>query len=107
MPTAKKTASTKKKAVTATKKKSVAAPKKRTSRNKAKVAALRSFHPAYGQDNFFSLQPTIQTFYWIIIGVLVVGLAAWTFALQMQITQIYDSIDLETQVEIPSKKDRA
>jgi uncharacterized protein HemX len=78
-----------------------AAPKKATT-TRAKTSAVasqaRSFKLEKNPD-FFTFQPTIQTFYWLIIGVLVIGLTIWVYMLQQQITQIYDSIEINNLQE--------
>lgn len=82
-------------------KKAPTTTKKRVTRSKTKATTVKSFRPAKAQSNFFVFQPSIQTVYWLIIGVLVVALAAWTLSLQIQITEIYDSIDATSHVEVP------
>ena len=79
-PTAKKpvVAKVKKPAVA----KKVAAPKK---------AATKPADTA--QSNFMTFTPTIQTFYWVIIGVMCISFTLWITKLQSDINAIYDSID--------------
>jgi hypothetical protein len=36
---------------------------------------------------------TEQTIYWLIIGVVVIALAAWVLSIQVQLNDMYDQID--------------
>lgn len=40
-----------------------------------------------------STKPTVQTLYWLVIGVVVVAFSLWILKLQDDISKIYDSID--------------
>lgn len=60
-------------------------------RKAAKVSSNRSFRVSSNGD-FFSLRPSRQTIYWLIIAVLVVGLGVWVFWQQLQIDSIYDTV---------------
>lgn len=85
MATAKKPA---KKIVAKTKAKTPA--KKRTSK---KVQPLRSFRRSPDPTPFVSFQLTKQTVYWSILLIFILVLALWILNLQIDIKQIYDTID--------------
>lgn len=42
---------------------------------------------------FLSTSLTNQTFYWLIIGVIVLALGGWIVHLQVKINEVYDTID--------------
>jgi hypothetical protein len=87
MPTAKKKPVAKKApAKKPVAKKAVAkkAPAKKASSRAASVSNNRAF---------METRFTEQTVYWLIIGVAVIALAAWVLSLQVQLNEMYDSID--------------
>lgn len=63
----------------------------------SETANYESFKLAANPKDFFTFQPTIQTVYWLIIGGLVIALAAWALTLQLQILAIYDQVDSNTE----------
>lgn len=73
------------------------APKKATTA-KQKAAQLVSFRPTKEQAPFMSFNFTIQSFYWLILSVLVLALGAWVMYLNVQIQEIYDQVELNTQL---------
>jgi hypothetical protein len=99
MTTAKKRpASTKKtvsKSVTAKRpvaKKAVSKPRA-TAVRVSKKAKMQSFKLAPREQPFLSLNPTVQTIYWAVIGAVAIVFTTWIMTLQAQIHNIYDSID--------------
>ena len=90
-PTAKKTTSKK-----APVKKTAA--KKVTKKTSAKQVPLKSFRPAADTEKFFSFRINQETVYWLIIGVIVLGFAAWIYKMQGEIHAIYDRIE-QMQIE--------
>ncbi len=68
------------------------ATKKKTSSAK-KTTEPRSFRVSQPTGPFFSMQTSQQTVYWLILGVLVLGLGIWVTYLSMQVQQVYDRID--------------
>lgn len=58
-----------------------------------KQAAMSSFHRAENTESFMSFKVTVQTVYWLLIGLLVILLAMWVLKLQNDINNIYDQID--------------
>jgi hypothetical protein len=58
----------------------------------AKKAELRSFRLYRESKPFLSASPSIQSFYWMVIGVLVLVLVGWVMYLTVQIQGIYDNI---------------
>lgn len=108
-----KAASTRAKSTTARKSSAAkrAPAKSRSSTNvrrKAAPTALQSFRRSQPEQPFMSTSVTVQTFYWVILGALVVGLAMWTLTLHNQIQDIYDEIDrnqaAEQQLDIRATK---
>ena len=78
-----------------------AAPKpasKTTVRTKKVVApAMRSFRASAPEEPFFTFRISHQTFYWLILAAIVVGLAAWVLSISIQVQHIYDQIDATNQ----------
>jgi len=64
---------------------------------KAPVPEMRSFRAARVSEPFFTFRITHQTFYWLILAVLVVGLAAWVMSISIKVQHIYDQIDATNQ----------
>lgn len=58
-----------------------------------KQAAMSSFRPVKNTETFMSFKVTVQTVYWLLIGLLVILLAMWVLKLQNDINYIYDQID--------------
>lgn len=78
-----------------------AAPKpasKTTVRTKKIVApTMRSFRASAPEEPFFTFRISHQTFYWLILAVIVVGLAAWVLSISIEVQHIYDQIDATNQ----------
>lgn len=64
---------------------------------KAAVPEMRSFRAASVNEPFFTFRVSHQTFYWLILAVIVVGLAAWVMSISIQVQHIYDEIDATNQ----------
>ena len=104
MATAKKKTTTTKKAATikkSTAPKKAAAKKTTTKRvvasSKKAPKAVKSLVPRLESESpeakFLSFNPTIQTLYWVVIGVICICFTLWIAKLQSDINAIYDSID--------------
>lgn len=65
---------------------------------KAVHKGYRSFKKASRAEPFFTFQFTQQTVYWLILGVLVIGLGAWVMTLNMKVQAIYDQIEQDSSV---------
>lgn len=61
----------------------MATKKKTTKRNKAQE-----------KQSFFRFQPTIETVYWLLLLLLVLGLGVWVMQLTVQTQDIYNQIEL-------------
>lgn len=70
------------------KNKSTAASAKKTA-----VLPMQSFRPARPTEPFFTFKITRQTVYWLILSVIVIGLAAWVLQLNARIQSVYDQIE--------------
>lgn len=73
----------------------MAVTRKKTSK-KAKVTTqedMRSFRRYPGERPFFKFRISQQTFYWLIISALVLGLGIWVVMLNVKLQVIYDRID--------------
>lgn len=71
---------------------------KTTVRTKKSLAPeMRSFRAAAPSEPFFTFRITHQTFYWLILAIIVVGLAAWVMSISIQVQHIYDQIDATNQ----------
>lgn len=73
-------------------KKSVAARPARKSA--AKKSELRSFAVCSEPTPFLTFRPSVQTFYWLILGVFVVSFGAWVILLTVKVQNIYDQIEI-------------
>ncbi|MNH50130.1 hypothetical protein D3C73_17370 [compost metagenome] len=77
-----------------TAKKQVAKAKSKTTSTKnTTTQPLQSFKPAQSTEPFFTFKITRQTVYWLILSVIVIGLAAWVLQLNARIQSIYDQIE--------------
>lgn len=95
MTTAKKTASKKAaphktKAVSAKKTAATKVVKKGAAKSKA-AAAMRSFRVSSDPYEFTSLRFTRQTFYWLLIALLLVCVQLWILKLQLDVVAIVDA----------------
>jgi len=71
---------------------------KTTVRTKKAVAPeMRSFRATSPSEPFFTFRITHQTFYWLILAVIVVGLGAWVLSISIKVQHIYDQIDATNQ----------
>jgi uncharacterized protein HemX len=100
MATTKKKPATKSAAMTARKSTPKAAPKtvRKTTTKPQKVAAEQSFRLASEKVPFMTFNFTIQSAYWLVLSALILGLGAWVMYLNVQIQNIYDQIELNTQL---------
>lgn len=65
--------------------------------NKAKTtptSEMRSFRKYPGEKPFFKFRINHQTFYWLIIGALVLGFGIWIITRSMQLQVLYDRIEI-------------
>ncbi len=93
-----KLATTKAKRPTASKSRRVTKPRKAAPRKKQ--VKTESFKLTRNDRPFLSFNPTIQTVYWIILGVIVIAFTAWIMKLQADINTIYDQIDTNDSIII-------
>ena len=73
----------------------------------SKKPSMQSFKLARQDQPFLSLNPSVQTLYWTVIGVIAIVFTTWILTLQSQIYKIYDQIDVansEDSVVVPAKK---
>lgn len=71
--------------------------KKKTTRPSAKKHdGYISFKRAQREEPFFTFRFTVQSVYWLILGALVIGLAAWVMALNMKVQAIYDQVEADS-----------
>lgn len=68
--------------------------KKSTNKTVA-VDSMRSFR-RYPNETFFVIRISHQTFYWLIIGALILALGIWTVLLSTKVQTIYDQLHLAT-----------
>ena len=75
------------------------APAKKTTHRKATKAGqkVHSFRVTRDYTPFFTFRISHQTFYWLILAAIVVGLAAWVLSISIQVQHIYDQIDATNQ----------
>ena len=66
---------------------------------------VKSFRVAKPATPFFHFDFTIQTVYWIILGILFISLALWVASLNMKIQDLYDQIDETNQsISMPTTR---
>lgn len=70
-----------------------------TNVRRSTTPSMRSFRRHKTERPFVSYDITVQTVYWVIIGVTVVGLAAWMLVMHNRIQDIYDDIDRSQPVQ--------
>jgi hypothetical protein len=58
-----------------------------------KTVPYRSFVRADGPKPFMNFRFTQQTVYWILIGMLILALGAWTMYLTVRVQNLYDAAD--------------
>jgi uncharacterized protein HemX len=100
MATTKKKPVTKSAATTTRKSIPKAAPKtvRKSTTKKQPVVAEQSFRLAPEKVPFMTFNFTIQSAYWLVLSALILGLGAWVMYLNVQIQNIYDQIELNTQL---------
>jgi len=59
----------------------------------AKSTSVKSFHVAPRQQDFWALNFTQQSLYWVIIGAAVLAVAIYVATLQIKINELYDQVD--------------
>jgi uncharacterized protein HemX len=77
-----------------------AAPKtaRKSTAKKQKAVAVQSFRPSYESTPFMTFKFTTQSIYWLILSGLVLALGGWVMYLNVQIQEIYDQVELNTQL---------
>lgn len=87
-------------------KKSTAAHAKKRPVTKSAAAARKKSTPTTQQSSFMTLTPTIQTFYWFILGAVVIFLTMWVASLSIKIQSIYDQIETTNAetLSVPAKQ---
>lgn len=56
-----------------------------------KAAPVRA---AQTQSSFMAVRPSIETVYWIVLGAVVIALAAWVLHLTTQIDNLYNQVEI-------------
>jgi len=69
-------------------------------RTKAKRSAAKPFALQTEERPFMSFQPTVQSLYWIILGIVVIAFTVWIMKLQSDIQAIYDNIDMNSDTTL-------
>lgn len=80
--------------------KRVATRKKTTTKKTAKATVKRSVAKKSTNKSFWKVDFTINTLYWLVIGVAVISAALFSYTTNQRVNDIYDQIDattLETQ----------
>ncbi len=81
-----------KKSITKSTKSAKATKPRSATKKSSKAPAVQSLRLTKSQTPFLTVKPSIQSVYWIILGVVVIGFAVWILKLQADIDSIYDSI---------------
>lgn len=81
---------------------------KKTKVSVKKTQSLQSFRLSPQTTPFMSFKPSIQTVYWLILSLSVLGLGLWVINLSLQVQALYDRIDATQDQAItmpmPAKK---
>lgn len=86
------------------------AAKKRTASKSvaaSNVSTNRLVNLVRDEESFMTFRVNRETFYWVILGVVVIAFSMWIMKLQSDIQSIYDQIDYTTSVDttyVPTKK---
>lgn len=104
MPTAKKKPAAKKTVAKKPAPKKPAPKKTVAKKAPAKKSASRAASASASNRAFLEARFTEQTVYWIIIGAAVIALAAWVLSLQVQLNEMYDSIDAASTSYVSPEK---
>lgn len=83
---------TKKPATSATAKVKKPTTHKKTATKAVKATDVRSFRLSREPQAFMTTTPSIQSLYWLIIGVLALVFVAWALYLTAQVQAIYDTV---------------
>lgn len=65
----------------------------KTTVHTTKTPAVKSFHASRPVDPFFTFRISHQTLYWLVLAILVIGLATWVLIISIRVQHIYDEID--------------
>lgn len=64
---------------------------------------MRSFVRSKEQEPFFEWRITRQTFYWLLLSLLILALGVWVLVLNLQVQDIYNQIDANSSVQLDLK----
>lgn len=78
----------------------MATAKKKTTKKAAPSVKSSTKKTAAKKSTFFTLSPTIETFYWFILGAIVIALTIWVATLNMRIQNIYNQIEQNNAQDI-------
>ena len=85
---------TKKRSAVTTKRKIASKKQVSTKKSRAvKPTKMASFRLAKSNESFMQFSPSVQSLYWIVLGVVIILFAMWVMKLQADISNIYDRID--------------
>ena len=73
---------------------------KKSTGGSAKSGHMRSFRRYPNEEPFFVIRINHQTFYWLIIGALVLALGIWAVFLSARVQVIYDQLHLALAASI-------
>lgn len=82
-------------------------PTTKSNTKKISKAPIRSFTISDDRPPFMTFRITQQTFYWVVIGALILALGIWVLTLTIKLQQVYDEIDMLQQQDTtltPDKK---
>lgn len=74
----------------------VATRKKTTTKKTAKATVKRSVAKKSTKNAFWKVDFTINTVYWLAIGIAVVAAALFSYTTNQRVNDIYDQIDITT-----------
>jgi hypothetical protein len=71
---------------------------KKSPAKKQQAVAAGFFRPTKEEAPFLSFTFTTQSLYWLILSALVLALGAWVMYLNVKIQDIYDQVEINTQL---------
>ncbi|HEU5121749.1 MAG TPA: hypothetical protein VFT59_02795 [Candidatus Saccharimonadales bacterium] len=75
---------------------------KPTKRQSIEMDRMRSFRIYPANEPFFVIRITHQTFYWLIVCLLVLALGIWTVLMTTRVHAIYDDAEITNVKELSS-----
>ncbi len=73
--------------------------KKTATKKTAKATVKRSVPKKTNENSFWQVKFTVNTVYWLAIGIAVVSAALFSYSTNLKVNEIYDQIDIQNAQE--------